>query len=133
MKTICIIAGDPNSINSEFFFKNRKNISLKHPKKIKLIPKYDLKNKQKKKQKFKKNLLKINKIDDIKSKNSLRILDFPLKFKNCFKVSKIESSKYVVGCLNYAHDLCKKKIINAFVNCPIDKNLIKKKGVHGVT
>ena len=26
-----------------------------------------------------------------------------------------------------------KKKINSFINCPIDKNLIKKKGIHGVT
>ena len=30
-------------------------------------------------------------------------------------------------------DLCKKRIINAFINCPIDKNLIKKNGIFGVT
>ena len=62
MKTICIIAGDPNSINSELVFKSWKNLSLKNRKKIILIGNYDLINKQKQKLKFNINLLKINKL-----------------------------------------------------------------------
>ena len=56
-----------------------------------------------------------------------------MRYKNCFNISKREASKHVIGCLNYAHDLCKKKEVKGFVNLPIDKNLIKKKGIHGVT
>ena len=69
----------------------------------------------------------------IKSNNTLKVLDLPLKFKNCFNVSKNEASKYVIQCLNFAHNLCEKKKLKAFINCPIDKNLIKKKGIYGVT
>ena len=133
MRKILIVAGDPNSINSEIILKSWKNLNYKIRKKVILIGNYNLISKQKQKLKFNINLSKIEKIEDSTHGNIIKILDFPLKFKNCFNVSKKEASKYVIGCLNYAHDLCKKKKINSFVNCPIDKNLIKKKGIHGVT
>ena len=132
-KIICIVAGDPNSINSELVFKSWKNSNYNIRKKIVLIGNYDLINKQKRKLKFKINLSKISNIDNIKASKSLKVLDLPLKFKNCFNVPKTEASKYVIHCLNFTHNLCKKKIIKGFINCPIDKNLIKKKGIYGVT
>ena len=132
-KKICIVAGDPNSINSEIIFKSWKNLKFKLRKKIILIGNYNLIKEQKKKLKFNVNLRKISKFDKAKADNSLNILDLPLKFKDCFNVSKKEASKYVVNCLNLAHILCKKKLINSFINCPIDKNLIKKNGIYGVT
>ena len=132
-KIILIIAGDPNSINSELVFKSWKNLKHKTRKSIILIGNYDLILKQKKRLKFNINLFKINEIDDWTSASSLNILDVPLRFKDCFNVPIKDASKYVISCLNYAHNLCKSGKINAFINCPIDKNLIKKKGVYGVT
>ena len=132
-KIITIVAGDPNSINSELIFKTWKNLNIIIKKKIILIGNYNLICEQIKKLKFKINLSKINHIDDIQPLNSLKILDFSLRFKDCFNVSKKDASKYVIGCLNYAHTLCKQGKINAFINCPIDKDLIKKKGIYGVT
>ena len=132
-KIICIVAGDPNSINSELVFKSWKSLNINVRKKIILIGNFDLINKKKKKLKFNINLSKVKNIDDIKGGNSLKILDLPLKFKNCFNVSNNEASKYVIHCLNFVHNLCKEKKLKAFINCPIDKNLIRKKGVYGVT
>ena len=132
-KIITIVAGDPNSINSELIFKTWKNLNIIIKKKIILIGNYNLICEQIKKLKFNINLSKINHIDDIQPLNSLKILDFSLRFKDCFNVSRKEASKYVIGCLNYAHALCKQGKINAFINCPIDKDLIKKKGIYGVT
>ena len=48
-KIICIVAGDPNSINSELVFKSWKSLKLNTKKKIVLIGNFDLINKQKKK------------------------------------------------------------------------------------
>ena len=132
-KIICIIAGDPNSINSELVFKSWKNLSINIRKKIVLIGNYELINKQKKKLRFNIALSKITNIEHIKGNNTLKVLDLPLKFKNCFNVPKKEASKHVIQCLNFAHNLCEKKKIKAFINCPIDKNLIKKNGIYGVT
>ena len=51
-KIISIIAGDPNSINSELIFKTWKNLNIKIKKKIILIGNYNLIYKQKKRLKF---------------------------------------------------------------------------------
>ena len=51
-KIICIVAGDPNSINLELVFKSWKNLNLNIRKKIVLIGNYDLINKQKRKLKL---------------------------------------------------------------------------------
>ena len=91
-KIISIIAGDPNSINSELIFKTWKNFNIKIKKEIILIGNYNLIYKQKKRLKFNINLSKINHIDDIRPLNGLKILDFPLRFKNCFNVSRKEAS-----------------------------------------
>ena len=48
-KIICIVAGDPNSINSELVFKSWKSLNINVRKKIILIGNFDLINKQKKK------------------------------------------------------------------------------------
>ena len=75
----------------------------------------------------------INNINEKIKNNYIKVFDIPLKFDNCFKVSKRDASKYVIKCLNFAHNLCKKKKINAFINCPIEKNLIIRKNIFGVT
>lgn len=134
MKKICIVAGDPNSINSELIFKSWNKLSKKTRNKIVLIGSYELLKKQKEKIKIPIRLDKIDKITKITKFNTkLKIIDYPLKFNNCFKIDKTHASKYVSGCLNLAHELCIKNQIKGFINCPIDKNLIKQKGVYGVT
>ena len=132
-KIIIIVAGDPNSINSELIFKSLKKLNSKTRKNIILLGNFNLIKKQKQKLKFNINLCKILNVNETIPNNCLKILDYPLKFNDCFKVPQKEASEYVIGCLNYAHNLCKQKKIYGFINCPIDKNLIKKKGVHGVT
>ena len=134
MKKICIVAGDPNSINSELIFKSWNKLSKKTKNKIVLIGNYELLKKQKEKIKISIRLNKIEKIRKVKKPDAkLEIIDYPLKFSNCFKIDKINAAKYVLGCLNLAHELCTKNQIKGFINCPIEKNLIKKKGVYGVT
>ena len=71
-KIICIIAGDPNSINSELVFKSWKNLSVNIRKKIVLIGNYELINKQKKKLRFNIALSKITNIEHIKGNNTLK-------------------------------------------------------------
>ena len=50
MKKILIVAGDPNSINSEIILKSWKNLNYKIRKKVILIGNYNLISKQKQKQ-----------------------------------------------------------------------------------
>ena len=132
-KIICLVAGDPNSINSEIIFKSWKKLDRRIKKRVILIANYELIVKQKKKLRYNTNLSKINDLKKISNDTNLKILNIPLKFSDCFKISKVNTSKYVKRSLNLAHELCKQKKIKGFINCPIDKNLIKTKSIHGVT
>ncbi len=132
MNKIIIVAGDPNSINSEIIFKCWRSASLNIRKRITIIGNYELLKKQSELLKLKVPFNTIKNIDE-KNKDALNIISFPIKFKNCFDVSIDESSKYVIKCLNYAHVLSQTKKIKGFINCPVDKKLIKKKGIYGVT
>lgn len=130
---ILIIAGDPNSINSEIIYKAWKKIDNKVKKKLYLISNYNLICKQFKKLKYKINIIKINNVEDDIISTNLKIIDIPIDFKDPFKVSFKESSKYVLKSLNLAHSLAKMKKVKAIINCPIDKNLIKISKKIGVT
>ena len=61
---IIIVAGDPNSINSEIIYKAWKKIDNKIKKRLYLIANYNLISSQYKKLKYKANVIKINNIED---------------------------------------------------------------------
>ena len=87
MKKIAIVAGEPNSINSEIIGKSWTKI--KHNKKIFfVIGNFLLIKKQLEKKKIEVPLLKRNSIDEISSSKKLQIIDIPLNFKNPYKVKK---------------------------------------------
>ena len=130
---IIIVCGDPNSINSEIIFKAWKEVSKLQKERITLIGNFQLLYDQAKKLKIKVPIKKINSINEKNDKNFLNIIDYPLKYKKCFNVQKKYATKYVTGCLNLANKICIEKKMKGFINCPIDKKLIKKKGIHGVT
>ena len=130
---IIIIAGDPNSINSEIIYKAWKKIDNKIKKRLYLIANYDLLNEQYKKLKYKINIIRIKDIRDNIISTNLKIIDIPINFKNPFKVSFNASSKYVLKSLDLAHYLVKNNRAKAIINCPINKNLIKFSKKIGVT
>ena len=130
---IIIVAGDPNSINSEIIYKSWKKINNKIKKRLYLIANYNLICKQYRKLNYKINIMKIDNIEDNIISTNLKIIDIPINFKNPFKVSFKVSSKYVLKSLNLAHSLAKNKRVKAIINCPIDKNLIKISMKIGVT
>ena len=132
-KKIIIVGGDPNSINSEIIYKVWKKLRPDIKKKLYLIANYNLINKQFKKLKYKIRIIKSNKIEKNHLYNSLRIIDVPINFKNPFKVTLKEASKYVLASLNLAHSLAKKSKKMGIINCPIDKSLIKISKKIGVT
>jgi 4-hydroxy-L-threonine phosphate dehydrogenase PdxA len=130
---IIIVAGDPNSINSEIINKTWKKINKKIKKKIYLIANYELILQQFKKLYIKTKIVKVDNIDTNINQDDLKIINVPLKFKNPFNVSSDLSSKYVLESLNLAHDLAEKKKIKGFINCPINKKLINSTKNVGVT
>ena len=130
---IVIVAGDPNSINSEIIYKTWKNLDKKTKKKLYLIGSFKLINQQFKKLKFNINLIKTDSLKKKSTPNSIKIFDISLKFKNPFNVSKNESTKYVAKSLSLAHRLSENKQIRGFINCPINKKLISKSSKIGIT
>ncbi len=133
MDKIIIVGGDPNSINSEIIFKTWRKLNKKLKKKVFVIANLDLLTKQFKRLKFKVNLTKINNFKERSYENSINVFNIPLKFNNPFNVSKKNASKYVIQSINFAHYFSKLKISNGFINCPINKQLIKTKKILGVT
>ena len=82
---IAIIAGDPNSINSEIIAKAW--IKKKKFKKIFIIGNYSILKKQIIKLGIEVPIVKINKLEDIGKERKLFILDVPLKFKSLFSIN----------------------------------------------
>ena len=132
-KKIIIVAGDPNSINSEIIFKCWKKINHNIKKRIYLIGNYKLILSQFKKINAGISLIKVKNINSELLSNKLKIIDIPLNFKNPFNVSLNSSKKYVIKSFNLAHELSKNKLVKGFINCPINKKLISTTKKVGVT
>ena len=130
---ILLIAGDPNSVNSEIIFKTWKEINPSIKKRLYVIGNFLLINSQFKKLKFKISIVKVNNLDESSDAKKLKIIDIPLKFKNPFNVSLINSKKYITKCFNLAHKLGQNKKVKGLINCPIDKKLLHKTKKIGVT
>mgnify|MGYP006098709869 FL=1 len=97
-KKIIIIAGEPNSINSEIIAKSWKKINNNLKNRIIIIGNYELIKSQFKILQISIQLHKIEKINDLASKKKLNILDIPLRFKNPFKIIDKDIRKYLFLC-----------------------------------
>ncbi len=130
---IIIITADPNSINSEIISKMWKKISNNVRKKIYLVGNYNLINQQFKKLKLTQKIIQIENLNDHSFSPNLKIINVPLNFKDPFKVSFKDASKYLIKSFHLANKLTKKKDVKGLINCPIDKKLIKNTNKVGVT
>ncbi len=131
-KKIILVAGDPNSINSEIIFKSWKKINNNLKKKIYIIGNFDLITRQ---LKFFNSHVITKKVKNVNEKyktNNLKIIDVDLNFKDPFKVSKSNASKYVLKSLGLAHNLAITNDVKGIINCAISKDLLVKKNI-GVT
>ena len=118
---ICIISGEPNSINSEIIGKVLKIKKKFNRQNFFIIGNYKLIKKQFEQLKYN---IKLNKITKIENNNFAKnnfILDVPLVFKNPFKVPIKNKRPYIMNCFKIAIDLAKKKKVAGFINCPINK------------
>ncbi len=129
---IILVSGDPNSINSEIIYKTWKKLNKSLKKRIFLISNTSLLSQQFKKLKYSIKITNVNNFNQKISHNYLKVFDVPVTFKNPFKVNKKNSSKFVIDCLNYAHRLSLNDNNIGIINCPINKNLLKKNKI-GVT
>ncbi len=118
---ICIIAGEPNSINSEIIGKVLKIRKKLNRQNFFIIGNYKLIKKQFEQLKFNIKLKKIIKIENNNFTKNNFVLDVPLVFKNPFKIPIKNKRSYIMNSFKIAIDLAKKKKVVGFINCPINK------------
>ena len=92
---IILVAGDPNSVNSELIFKCWKKLNESIKKKIYLLGSYSLILKQSQKLNLPIKIAKVSNINETSDRNILKIIDIKLKFKNPFQVNTRFASQYV--------------------------------------
>ena len=132
-KPIIIVAGEPNSIFFELFFKVIKK-KIKSP--IILIASKKLIIKQAKILKTKINFSITNELDVIKKKNNLKKINLiNVDFNQSSGFGKItsKSNDYINLCFDIAIKLLKNKISNKLINGPISKKNFLKKKFNGIT
>ena len=132
-KPIIIVAGEPNSIFFELFFKVIKK-KIKSP--IILIASKKLINKQAKILKKKINFNITNELEVSKNKNNLEKINLiNVDFKQSTAFSKItsKSNHYIAECFDIAIKLLKNNVSNKFINGPISKKTFLKKKYNGIT
>jgi 4-hydroxythreonine-4-phosphate dehydrogenase len=132
-KPIIIVAGEPNSIFFELFFKVIKK-KIKSP--IILIASKKLILKQAKILKTKISFSLTNEFEVIKKKNKLKrvnLIDVDFIQSSGFEKITTKSNNYINSCFEIAIRLLKSKISNKFVNGPISKKNFLKKKFNGIT
>ena len=131
-KKIILVAGDPNSINSEIIFKCWKKLNKNIKKKLFVIGNINLLKKQFYQLDYPIRIHEIKKLNEERINNKLKVINIDLEFKKPFKVEKKHASNYVIKSLNLAHKLALDGKTHGMINCAISKNLLKKKNT-GVT
>ena len=134
-KPIIIVAGEPNSVFLEIFFKTLKTKKVKTP--IILIASYNLLKLQMKKLKFNKRikLLDIKKLKSYKLNNksiNLIHIDYASNNKAFEKISK-KSKTYINDCFKVSIKLIKSGYTNKLINGPISKKDFLNKKFPGIT
>ena len=132
-KPIIIVAGEPNSVFFELFFKIIKK-KIKSP--IILIASKKLILKQAKILKKKINFSITNESELIKKKNNLKkinLIDVDFKQSSGFSKITTKSNNYITKCFDIAIKLLKNNVSNKFINGPISKKTFLKKKYNGIT
>ena len=119
---IIIVAGEPNSIFLEIFFKSLKINNYKSP--LIIIASKKLLQKQMKELGFNypiniinKNFNKFDKLNNSK----INLINVNYKFKNCFEKISNKSNNYIKESFNLGLKICLKNKLTKFINGPISK------------
>ena len=132
-KPIIIVAGEPNSVFFELFFKVIKK-KIRSP--IILIASKKIIIKQAKILKKKISFNITNESEIIKKKNDLKKINLiDIDFKQVYGFDKItsKSNHYIASCFDVAMRLLKSNVSNKFINGPISKKTFLKKKYNGIT
>jgi 4-hydroxythreonine-4-phosphate dehydrogenase len=133
-KPILIVAGEPNSVFLEIFFKSLKSNKYKSP--LILICSKKLLIKQMKKFNFKKKINIINTINinnRILKKNDINLINIGLNLNSFSKKNTTKSQIYIKECFDIAFKIIKKNITDKFINGPISKDKFLNKKFFGMT
>ena len=133
-KPIIIVAGEPNSIFSEIFFKSLKHQQFKSP--IILIASKELIKLQMKKLNVSKKIRLINfsnfnyrYLDNKK----INLINVSFNQKKPFEKITSKSNNYIKKSFDIALKILEKKITNKFINGPVSKKYFLKKKFFGIT
>ena len=121
-KPIIIVAGEPNSVFLEIFFKAKKKYNFKKP--IILIVSKTLLQEQMKKLnfKFKINVLSVKEIFYLKlNSQMINIIDINYKFNKCFGKISNKSNAYIEKSFDIALKLLRNNQCSGLINGPISK------------
>ena len=133
-KPIIIVAGEPNSVFLEIFFKSIKQNHFKSP--LILIASDKLVKLQMKKLNFKKKIRLIN-FDDIKSKKlnnkSINLIDVNLNQNKAFKKISVKSKSYIEKSFSVGLNILNSGLSYKFINGPISKDKFLNKKYPGIT
>jgi len=132
-KPIIIVAGEPNSVFFELFFKVIKK-KIKSP--IILIASKNLITRQAKILKKSINFNIIDELEIIKKKINLKkinLIDVDLKQSSGFSKITPKSNHYISTCFDIAIKLLKNNVSNKLINGPISKKTFLKKKFNGIT
>ena len=132
--SILVLAGEPNSIFLEIFFKSIRKTKNKNP--LILIASHKLVMLQMKKLNFVKNIrildqknLKSYRLDN----KSINLIDVKYKTSDAFEKISSKSNIYIKKCFDVAFRIIKKNKIKKFINGPINKKTFLNKKFLGIT
>ena len=133
-KPILIVAGEPNSIFLEIFFKSLKKNKFRKPIILIVSKKLLLSQMKLLKFRFEVNLISKNQIDFNKiNNNKINIININFEFKKPFSKISSKSNKYIEECFKVCLKLLKTKKFSGMINGPISKKNFLKKKFFGVT
>ena len=133
-KPILIVAGEPNSIFLEIFFKSIQAHHYKSP--LIIIASKKLLEQQMMKLGF---FFKINTIDqnfkkfNLLDNKKINLINVEYKFKSCFEKISSKSNDYIKDCFELALKIIKQNKLSKFINGPISKKSFLKGKTLGIT
>jgi len=132
-KPILIVAGEPNSIFLEIFFKSIKKKKINSPIILICSKKLLIKQMQYLKYNFSIKEININNNFDKLDNKFINVINVEYLFKKPFEKISNKSNNYITACFNLAEKLIKKRKIDKFINGPIEKKSLLKKRYPGIT
>ena len=131
---ILVVAGEPNSIFTEIYFKSLDSIKVKKP--IILISSEKLIRLQMLKLKIKRKIKLINykKLSEYKLDNNyINLIDIKYNQKKAFEKISFKSKEFIENCFQLAFKIIREKKIKYFINGPISKKYFLKNRYLGIT